>query len=187
MTAPFATYILAGGKSRRFGSDKALATWRGVPLIQRLARQLAPASSAVVAVAERADKYTDLGLPTIGDRVPNRGPLGGLLTVFEHAPEDAWCLVVTCDQVVLEAHWIAALAASRGTCRAVAFREAERWHPFPGFFRASLRSEARDAVAAERLSVQRFLDAVDAWGVPLPDDWPPLVQANTPDDLARFG
>jgi molybdopterin-guanine dinucleotide biosynthesis protein A len=76
-------YILAGGKSRRFGSDKALAMVEGRPLIARLADRVRPHVARVTVVAERVDKYAHLGLRTIGDVVAGLGPLGGLRTALE--------------------------------------------------------------------------------------------------------
>ena len=186
----FATYVLAGGKSRRFGSDKALATLEGVPLIQRLVQALAPVSRASIVVAEQAGKYASLGLTTIGDVIPDRGPLGGLLTALEHAHQrdESWCLVLTCDQVVFEPRWVDALASRLGGddgVRAAAFRD-DRWQPFPALYHASLRGEAREAVTSGRLKMGRFLDAIAARGVQLPADWPELVQANTREELERL-
>jgi len=40
--------VLAGGESRRFGSDKALAQFRGEPLISRVVRELRAAGFAQV-------------------------------------------------------------------------------------------------------------------------------------------
>jgi molybdopterin-guanine dinucleotide biosynthesis protein A len=77
---PIPVYLLAGGRSSRFGSDKARAELAGVPLILRLAHQVEPVASPLVVVADRRDKYLDLGLTTIADALPGLGPLGGLLT-----------------------------------------------------------------------------------------------------------
>jgi molybdopterin-guanine dinucleotide biosynthesis protein A len=181
----WSAYVLAGGKSTRFGSDKALAELDGEPLILRLARAVAPVARELIVVAERADKYASLGLPTIGDVLPDRGPLGGLLTALEHAPTPAQILLVTCDLVVFEASWVETLATSAEGARAVAFRD-DRWQPFPGLYHTELGGDARRAVARGELGMGRFLDTVSARAVPLPRDWPPLVQANTRADLARF-
>ena len=39
--------VLAGGVSRRFGSEKALAEWEGKPLLVHVLARLQPACSAV--------------------------------------------------------------------------------------------------------------------------------------------
>ncbi len=59
--AGFDVYILAGGKSRRFGSDKARAEAKGVAVIVRVAEALASIAGTVTVVADRAGRYDDLG------------------------------------------------------------------------------------------------------------------------------
>lgn len=185
----FEVFIFAGGQSRRFGSDKALAELDGEPLIVRLARAAAPFASSLRVVAERADKYAALGLPTIADTVPERGPLGGLLTALERLAPERWALVLSCDQVVLQGTWVEALARGRGAASAVAFR-GERWQPFPGLYQASLAARVREAVRGGDLRLSRLLDGVGATPLPLPPDWPAVPQVNTQaalDALRRGG
>ena len=55
-------YILAGGRSVRFGSDKARALVEGEPLIRRVADGLAQVTGSITAVAQQADAYADLGV-----------------------------------------------------------------------------------------------------------------------------
>ena len=77
--------VLAGGQATRFGSDKARAMLDGEPLIARLVKRVQPHASRITVVADVAGKYDDLGLTTIADDVPGRGPVGGLLAALRHA------------------------------------------------------------------------------------------------------
>ena len=95
-------YILAGGRSSRFGSDKARALLDGEPLVARLARQIEPVARRVTVVAEAADTYADLGLRTIADRRPGLGPLAGLEAALLDAtnpPKSTadWLILLSCD------------------------------------------------------------------------------------------
>lgn len=118
-------YILAGGRSTRFGSDKARAPLDGVPLLARVADTLRTVTAEPIVVADAPDKYADMGLPTIADCYPARGPLGGLHAALadlvarsgaglsETARDAAAALVlVSCDFVVLRAAWLEALGAA---------------------------------------------------------------------------
>ncbi|MEX0652698.1 MAG: molybdenum cofactor guanylyltransferase [Phycisphaeraceae bacterium] len=182
---PLPAYLLAGGQSRRFGSDKARAEVAGRPLIVRLARQLAPLAVSVTVIARTANAYADLGLTTLGDVHPGQGPMAGLHTALHHAkPHHPYLLLVSCDMLVCRPHWITALTEARSTStQAVAFRE-QHWHPFPGLYHRSLLAEVERRLRAGDLRMQHLLDDV-ATPAPLPADWPALPQANTPAELAQ--
>lgn len=179
-------YILAGGRSERFGGDKARALLDGETLIVRLARRLRSADLPPKAVAARSGEYEDLGVPTIADRVPGMGPLGGLLAALEDAEEPGFVLVVACDLLHLKPAWLARLEeAARLPALAAAFR-GDRWQPFPGLYHTSLRPVVARRLEGEDRSVHGLLDAVRAAAVPLPDDTTEIPQANTRAELSAY-
>jgi len=177
-------YILSGGRSSRFGSDKARAAVEGRPLISRVAESLQPVSHSVVVVADEADKYDDLSLTTIADPVSHLGPLGGLQTALAHLLSnrgEGWLLLAACDHTEIRTGWIAQLAATpTDSCQCVAFYDSA-WQPFPGLYHTSLLPPIEKLFTAGRRSIQALLDSTDALSVPLPDDWPSIAQINTVD------
>lgn len=182
---PLPAYLLAGGQSRRFGSDKARATVEGVPLIVRLAEQLRPIADSITVIADKAGRYADLGLTTIGDIHPGQGPVAGLHTALHHA-DAPWLLLVSCDLLELRPHWLEALWHARtdgAHTQAVAFHE-QHWQPFPGLYHQSLLAAVERRLAAGDLRMQRLLD-VTASAVSLPSDWPAVAQVNTPEALVK--
>ena len=181
MAVTIPAYILAGGRSSRFGADKALAVLRGKPLIAHVAEAVGEAT----VIAETPGKYDDLGLPTIADARPGLGPIGGLLTALEHSASD-WLLLVACDMASVRPAWIASLESRRCVgARAVAFRS-DRWQPMPGLYHREARGEVERQIAAGERSMQRLLDRLDAVALALPSDWVEPPGINTPGDLARF-
>ncbi len=73
--------VLAGGLSRRFGSDKALAMWRDEPLIAHVIAALKPHCENVVVCGREWDGCESLAdLPATG-----LGPLGGLCAALAAA------------------------------------------------------------------------------------------------------
>lgn len=191
-------YILAGGRSSRFGCDKALALLDGQPLIERLASIVADWGLPVTAVADRRDKYAFLGLRTIIDQVPDRGPIGGLhaaLCDLCHVdPGGGECrkalLLLSCDLVDLRQHWIEQLSASlaeRPDASACAFQSVDgRWHPMPGLYAETCLPIVQQALSVNdrrHRSMQALLRASGALPVRIPQDWPSLVQVNTRTDL----
>jgi len=78
LPATFTGVILAGGESRRFGSNKALAPMHGKPLIQHVADCLTRIFRHCLLIANKQQEYAFLGLPMLADRLPGRGPLAGI-------------------------------------------------------------------------------------------------------------
>ena len=178
-------YILAGGQSSRFGSDKARAVVHDKPLILHVAESIRPVSSSITAVADRRNKYADLGLRTIADSVANMGPLGGLLTALQDAQDD-WLLLVSCDWLGLRTAWMELLVnLPRTDVSVVAFRD-RRWQPFPALFRKDVLDRVREQLnhRDRSFSLQNLMDAVRTRGLPCPSDWHKAVQINTPSCLA---
>lgn len=180
-------YILAGGKSSRFGSDKAMAIHQGRPLIQHVAEQLRPTARSITVVADRAGKYEQLNLRTIADVNPGRGPLAGLQAALHDCPAAGWLALVSCDLASLRVQWLRELMwRCQEGVRAVAFK-GQNWEPLLALYHTSLRDEVDRRVADGTLAMQRLLDDVGAVAVPLPADWPEVSQVNTPEDLKRLG
>lgn len=70
--------ILAGGKSSRFGSNKALALHQGDALILTIARRLAALFPETLLITNTPEEYGFLGWPMAKDRYPDCGPLAGI-------------------------------------------------------------------------------------------------------------
>ena len=176
-------YILAGGRSSRYGSDKARADCLGQPLILRQATQLKSLGHCVIIVAREPGQYDDLGLHTIADIEPDQGPAAGLLTALRHRAK-GWLLLTSCDLVILRQAWMTTLldASAQHRADAIAFRD-DRWQPFPGLYHTRLLDRPD---VWRRFSLQHVLDHAPAHPLPLPADWPRILQANTPADLKDF-
>lgn len=183
-------YILAGGRSSRFGSDKSRALLGGVPLIEHVAACAGLYSPDITVVAQRPDAFADLGLRTIGDDEPYQGPLSGLrsalLDIKIHAPQAAWLLLLACDQPDVRLPWIQTLHDHLSPQRrAVAF-QSDRWLPMPGFYHASILPKVQELLAGGKGSMQRLLSALDAHPVRATPEQMTGASINTPADLERF-
>jgi molybdopterin-guanine dinucleotide biosynthesis protein A len=87
--------VLAGGASSRFGSDKAMASLHGKPLIEHVIFRLRPQVSDLLVVGR--DHPGEVSIP---DRpAPGLGPLGGLCAALAHAVAGGYDEVLTsgCD------------------------------------------------------------------------------------------
>ncbi len=110
--AEAAGYILAGGGSRRFGRDKALAEVGGFPMLRRMIGLLQSVAKNVKVVGAR-EKYAQFEKKMVSDGWPGEGPLGGIITALQDSALEAerseWNLIVSCDMPFLTAEWLAFL------------------------------------------------------------------------------
>lgn len=75
-------FILAGGKSRRLGRDKAFLRFRGAHLIEVSRQCLESVGLPVTIVADSRGRFRELGLPVLVDRVAGAGPLAAVFTAL---------------------------------------------------------------------------------------------------------
>ena len=73
--------VLAGGRSRRMGRDKALVQVDGMTLLERAVEILRPHVRELVIMGD-PERHTHPRAVTIADERPGRGPLGGLVTAL---------------------------------------------------------------------------------------------------------
>src|SRR3954465_7393444 len=99
--------ILAGGRSRRMGTDKAMVDFHGEPLIRGPTAAPRAAGLEPVAVAKHA---LPLDIPTWIDGYETSHPLSGLLTALEHGP----VVAIACDQPFVTPGLLAELAVQEG-------------------------------------------------------------------------
>ncbi len=160
--------VLAGGESRRFGSDKAEALLDGRRLLDHAADSLAPFCENVVVVG-RAGGIPDSPLPGLG-------PLGGLCGALAHARANDFDAVLTtaCDVPYLPAELIAALAAAPPAAAADL--------PVVGCWPAGLAERLADYLEdAGPRAVRAWCEAAGARMVAWPE---PIRNINRPEDLA---
>lgn len=107
--------VLAGGRSRRMGTDKGGLDYHGVPQVRwAFGLLLRHCESAVVSVrdSEQASEPVYAGLPVVLDLEPGAGPAAGLVAALRRDPRSAW-LVVAADMPLLDDELLRELVAQR--------------------------------------------------------------------------
>jgi molybdopterin-guanine dinucleotide biosynthesis protein A len=92
--------ILAGGKSSRYGKNKAFVRFDGIPLIERVAGVMGSIFGRLLIVTNTPEEYAYLGIRMVGDLIRGIGPLGGIYTGLKTIGEDAG-FFVACDMPYL--------------------------------------------------------------------------------------
>jgi molybdopterin-guanine dinucleotide biosynthesis protein A len=185
MITSTAGFVLVGGRSSRFGRDKALLDWGGRPLVLHIAEQVREAAGSVTLVGT-PERYGHLGLTVLPDRGPPQcGPLGGLLAALDHTTAD-WNLVVACDMPRLTPDFLAGLleeAAARDHDVLLPQDSQGRPEPLCAVYHRRCRAAIEAALSA---GVRKMTDAFAAVRVsPLAGlDDRVFANLNRPGDLA---
>ncbi len=99
-------FILAGGKSSRFGSDKTLHIVNGKPLIEHVYSTLQPLFPVISIIANDTYKYNYLHIPVYPDIIPGLGPLGGIYTALQRSSTD-YIFICAADMPFINQEFIA--------------------------------------------------------------------------------
>lgn len=162
--------ILAGGQSRRFGSDKAEAMFQGKALLDHVAEALRPqCTELVIAGREWAGIISVADIPEAGF-----GPLGGLAGALGYAQCNGFDFVLSCGCDLLGVPFD--LATQLGAAPAILDDL-----PIVGLWPADL-AETLAAWLADpaNRSVYRFADHIGARRAPTP---PMITNVNRASDL----
>ena len=178
--------VLAGGKSTRFGADKARHALDGRAMLERVVEAVAPVAEAVLIGVGQAG--VDYGVPAarqVVDRVGDAGPLAGLHAGLAEA-ETPWLLVVACDMPFITPEVLQALLTARGPeVEAVVAQTPDgRSHPLCACYHQNTLSTVEAHLAAGALAMHALLDRLkNVRFVDLPAR--PLRNVNRPSDLDR--
>jgi molybdenum cofactor guanylyltransferase len=171
---PILGAVLAGGQSRRFGSDKATALLGGKPLIDHAIDALRPIVHDVIVVGGSRE-----GLSSIADRPAiGAGPLGGLCAAIYHASLHGYAGVLTtgCDVPVFPQDLANALI---GPTPAIV-----RGHQIVGWWPAGLLQQLDDWLAEQ--SDHAVIAFARAAGARIVEAGAELPNVNRREDLDRL-
>jgi molybdopterin-guanine dinucleotide biosynthesis protein A len=88
-------FVLAGGKSRRMGTDKALLVVQNEPLLGRMKKLIEPFCNQVF-ISGSNPEYAGFDAPLIPDIFPECGPISGLYSCLKFSTSE-WNLIVSVD------------------------------------------------------------------------------------------
>lgn len=181
--------ILAGGRSVRMGTTKALVPINGVPMGRLVADALSGAScSPVVLIGGDADELDALGLRCVPDVVQGgRGPVAGVHSALVSLGEESDAVVVVaCDLPALTVHAVSQLieAFHSGASADVVVAVGDRREPACALWSPTVHNVLADALADGNPSLHSVICSLDrVIEVAIPTEM--LRNVNTPSDLPR--
>jgi molybdopterin-guanine dinucleotide biosynthesis protein A len=187
-TEPLYGLLLAGGKSRRMGRDKALLMCDGRSQLDRMGELLGHCVERVfVSVRpEQQDEPERRRFEQVADRYENLGPVAGILSAMDEHPQADW-LVLACDLPNIDEDTLRTLLAARSAEHPfTAFTSTYDGLPEPlcAIYTAASHRIVRRFVADGINCPRKILIRSDTLLLQQPDP-SALDNVNTPDDLER--
>jgi molybdenum cofactor guanylyltransferase len=184
--------ILAGGRSSRFGTDKALIMWKGQTLLAHAIARLRPQVDCLV-INSNSDgqEYREYGHALVRDQTSGyEGPLAGVLAGLRWAKDNGAELLVTAavDTPLFPENLVAAFLKHGGE-KIVAAESRSGLHPtftlWPVSTETALASwlasgqsrKMTDFVKSQSFETEMFTAS---------DPLDPFFNINTPEDLAML-
>ena len=184
-------FVLAGGRSSRMGSDKALLSYEGMDFVSRAVSTLQQLALPVRVVTDVPERFTHLSVPILVDRIPDGGPLAGLATALS-ASESQHNYFLPCDTPLVGPRLYEALAGESGHFDVVVPQDGlDRKHLLCAYYsRDCLESMdwllcqgvRRVEAILEVPELRVHLLSTPDWGIPDSS----FLNVNTPKDLERL-
>ncbi|MEM9571316.1 MAG: molybdenum cofactor guanylyltransferase [Pseudomonadota bacterium] len=181
-----ACVVLAGGRSRRFGSNKAFAEIRGARLIDQLVQRLAAQTSGPIAINAPSDGgYARNEHTLISDRMSGDiGPLAGLHAALSWAEDEGMEMVITTpvDTPLLPSDYVRRLL-DRGAPSVSQYQD--RTHPLNAIWPTALRKQLEQFIQDGMRKAFKWSAACGAADCVFPEQPgpDPFFNINTQDDL----
>jgi molybdopterin-guanine dinucleotide biosynthesis protein A len=186
-------YILAGGKSSRFGSPKALVDIGGMALIDRLCQSLSDREIEPTIVAKRSRDFSHFEWSCIEDELEDAGPLHGIERSLQDCQEksQSHCWVMTCDLWDWNTAWEEAMAnfflEGSEHCFAILLKTEGHFTPFPGVYAVSGLKSIREAWKQGIRSIRSWQTSIHDRIIKVPIITEAYPQTfNTPEELAKL-
>jgi molybdopterin-guanine dinucleotide biosynthesis protein A len=182
----FEAFILAGGESRRMGTDKSQLLLQDQTFTDRIAETLLGVTDSIKLVGTRE---VHPRFPSVADVYPKWGALGGLHAALSACSRD-WAIVVACDLPLVTTELFNYLASLRAEHDAVVpVQQDLRPQPLAAIYRVDpCRQRATELIEAGRRRPLDLLELVHTRWVPfnelrnLDQAEKFFVNINTPDD-----
>lgn len=183
--------VLAGGKSRRFGSNKAMAPWFNGYVIDAVLQAAMGACQEVIIIANAPELYSYSGLPVFPDISPGLGPLAGLQSALRHARAER-IFLLGCDMPLLNPELLKMMWEIPTWAPVVIPSTPHGLEPLHAIYHKSLLPIVDHQINSGNLSFQSLLEDIPCHIVSPADilkicpSFRCLTSVNTPEKLARL-
>ncbi len=151
--------ILAGGKSRRMGSNKSFLKYGDITFLEHQIAKLGKIFDEIIISANDASVYASLNLPIVPDVMPEKGPLGGICAGLVRA-KSLHSFVVACDMPFIHERVILYLMGQIDNYDVVIPQTSRGLEPMHAFYSKNCIQPMYRCLEEERLRIIDFLPEV---------------------------
>jgi len=151
--------ILAGGKSTRYGRNKALENIGGRTLIEHVVETMTSLFESIILITNTPAEYAHLGLPMHEDLIKGLGPIGGIYTALKVIDKD-FGFVVACDMPFLSKTLITHMVSIKESFDVVVPRMDWKIEALHAIYRKSCLKQIEKNIAQEIYQVMRLFESV---------------------------
>ena len=180
--------VLAGGISRRYGSEKALLEWNKRTFLDIAASRLRKVCDDVVISVDRKGRFaTQEVAREIEDVMPGQGAGVGILSVLK-AHEGCAVLVTPVDMPLMREPVLQALLRARDWGAAAVVLEVDhRQQPLVGVYEPRVAAVIEECLGRDERKLVVMTEAMEAAVVKPPAaEEPYLLNINRPEDFQRL-
>jgi molybdenum cofactor guanylyltransferase len=152
--------ILAGGRSRRMGTDKALLEVGRQTNIERITKEFRLLHERPILVTNDRQAYADLNVSFTGDDFPGKGPLAGVHAGLKASPYSI-NVVVACDMPFATVQAALVMINHVQQYDAVIPKIGGTQHPLFAVYKQSCIRQARKCLVEERLRMIDLLHDIN--------------------------
>ncbi len=192
-STPFAAALLAGGRSVRMGTDKALIPWQGEELWRHQLKKLQELEPSNILLSCRTEQDLVPGgnIEVVPDPPgADEGPLGGILRCLQHTRGPLLAMAVDLPAITsdfLRERLLEGFDGARGRV----FRSPHGFEPLVALYTPAMQPLLEQALQAGHLRMKSVIEQAVGAGLMLaidvrPQEEPLLRNVNTPADLDRI-
>ncbi|MFQ5480633.1 MAG: molybdenum cofactor guanylyltransferase [Thermodesulfobacteriota bacterium] len=153
--------LLAGGQSRRMGTNKAFIEVDGITIIERVLGVLNEVFTERLIIADEVSLFSGLGARTIPDAYKGAGSLGGIYTALLNSASDT-VFVTACDMPDIKAEAVRRVISTplNNALAVVPFIDGKA-HPMHALYHRDCLEAIKEMITSGNLRITEFLESIE--------------------------
>lgn len=169
--------VLAGGMSRRMGTDKSLMLLHGKPIISHVIEAIKPLCSKIV-ISSNKQAYDFTGCEVWPDLYPVQAPMVGVYSCLKRSTTDL-NIVVSCDVPFVKASLFLHLLSNMGNSDIIVPMHHDYMEPLCAIYKNKVVSELQQYIDRQNYRLFEFIEQASHRCLEInPSDFSPRIFMN---------